>query len=78
MYTRNYRLRRRCVNLGEVGTVSRFFSLFGTPLLGRLSAALAAAGISEGLIRLSVGREDANDLTRDLKAGLRAAARERR
>ncbi|MGB1740941.1 MAG: PLP-dependent transferase, partial [Pseudomonadales bacterium] len=42
------------------------------------SAALAAAGISEGLIRLSVGLEDANDLTRDLKAGLRAAAKERR
>lgn len=37
------------------------------------SAALAAAGISEGLIRLSIGLEDAADLTSDLKRGLRAS-----
>ena len=38
--------------------------------------ALAAAGISEGLIRLSIGLEDAGDLIRDMKSGLRAAAKE--
>ncbi len=37
--------------------------------------ALVAAGISEGMIRLSIGLEDAADLIKDLKAGLRAAAK---
>jgi O-acetylhomoserine (thiol)-lyase len=37
--------------------------------------ALAAAGISEGLIRLSVGLEDAADLTADLRHALRASQR---
>ncbi len=37
------------------------------------AAALEAAGISEGLVRLSVGLEDANDLIEDLERGLRAA-----
>ncbi|GLQ06268.1 O-acetylhomoserine aminocarboxypropyltransferase [Sneathiella chinensis] len=37
--------------------------------------ALKAAGISEGMIRLSVGIEDADDLIKDLKAGLRAASK---
>ena len=37
------------------------------------SAALAAAGISEGLVRLSVGLEDPDDLTEDLERGLRAS-----
>lgn len=37
--------------------------------------ALKAAGISEGMIRLSVGIEDADDLIKDLKLGLRAAAK---
>ena len=36
-------------------------------------AALAAAGIGEGTIRLSVGLEDPKDLIADLKGGLRAA-----
>ena len=35
--------------------------------------ALAAAGIGEGTIRLSIGLEDFQDLKADLKAGLRAA-----
>ena len=35
--------------------------------------ALKAAGIAEGLVRLSVGLEDADDLTEDLARGLRAA-----
>lgn len=38
-------------------------------------AALEAAGISEGLVRLSVGLEDSEDLIKDLKSGLRAAAK---
>jgi len=37
--------------------------------------ALHSAGISPGLIRLSIGIEDVDDLLADLKAGLRAAAR---
>jgi O-acetylhomoserine (thiol)-lyase len=39
------------------------------------AGALAAAGIGEGLIRLSVGLEDAADLIADLKQGLRRAAK---
>lgn len=39
------------------------------------AAALAAAGIGEGTIRLSIGLEDASDLIEDLRAGLRAAAK---
>ncbi len=39
------------------------------------AAALEAAGIGEGLIRLSVGLEDPADLIADLKKGLRAVAR---
>jgi O-acetylhomoserine (thiol)-lyase len=35
--------------------------------------ALAAAGISEGLIRLSVGLEDPKDLIEDLDRALRAS-----
>ncbi len=37
------------------------------------AAALEAAGISEGLVRLSVGLEDPADLIEDLERGLRAA-----
>ncbi|MBT4160246.1 MAG: O-acetylhomoserine aminocarboxypropyltransferase, partial [Gammaproteobacteria bacterium] len=37
--------------------------------------ALNAAGISEGLIRLSIGLENAADLTADLRRGLRASQR---
>ncbi len=37
--------------------------------------ALEAAGISEGMIRLSVGIEDPDDLIKDLKLGLRAASK---
>lgn len=39
------------------------------------AAALEAAGISEGLIRLSIGLEDSADLTADLRRGLRASQR---
>ena len=37
------------------------------------TTALEAAGISEGLIRLSIGLEDLEDLLHDLEAGLRAS-----
>jgi O-acetylhomoserine (thiol)-lyase len=37
------------------------------------AAALAAAGISPGRIRLSIGLEDPDDLIDDLKRGLKAA-----
>ena len=37
------------------------------------AAALAAAGIAEGTVRLSIGLEDADDLIEDLGRGLRAA-----
>jgi cystathionine beta-lyase/cystathionine gamma-synthase len=37
------------------------------------AAALAAAGISEGLVRVSVGLEDVEDLVADVTAGLAAA-----
>jgi cystathionine beta-lyase/cystathionine gamma-synthase len=36
---------------------------------------LAAAGISEGLVRLSVGLEDSDDLIEDLDQALRGAVR---
>ena len=39
------------------------------------SDALAAAGISEGLIRLSIGLESAGDLTADIRRALRASQR---
>ena len=39
------------------------------------AAALAAGGIGEGTIRLSIGLEDAKDLIADLKQGLRAAGK---
>ncbi|WP_374622371.1 O-acetylhomoserine aminocarboxypropyltransferase [Pandoraea sp.] len=39
------------------------------------AAALAAAGIEEGTLRLSIGLEDPDDLIEDLKHGLKAAAK---
>ena len=39
------------------------------------AAALAAAGIGQGTIRLSIGLEDAEDLLDDLKRALKAAAK---
>jgi O-acetylhomoserine (thiol)-lyase len=39
------------------------------------AAALAAGGIGEGTIRLSIGLEDCDDLIADLKQGLRAAGK---
>ena len=40
--------------------------------------ALQKAGISEGLIRLSIGLEDPGDLTADLRRALRASQRSAR
>ena len=37
--------------------------------------ALEAAGIGEGMIRLSVGLEDISDITADLKRALKASAK---
>jgi len=37
--------------------------------------ALAAAGVSQGTIRLSIGLEDADDLIEDLKRALKVAGR---
>ena len=39
------------------------------------SEALAAAGIGEGMIRLSVGLEDIDDINADLKTALKASTR---
>ena len=39
------------------------------------AAALAAAGIGEGTLRLSIGLEDADDLVADLEAAFKVAAR---
>ncbi len=39
------------------------------------AAALAAAGIGEGTVRLSIGLEDPDDLIQDLKRGLKAAVK---
>jgi methionine-gamma-lyase len=41
-------------------------------------AARAASGISDGLLRLSVGLEDVDDLWRDLEAALAVAASDRK
>ena len=46
-----------------------------TPALLVDAAALAAAGVSEGLIRISVGLEGASDILDDLGQALRAAQR---
>jgi O-acetylhomoserine (thiol)-lyase len=42
------------------------------------AAALEAAGISEGLVRISVGLEDPGDLIADLDRGLRASQKARK
>ncbi len=46
-----------------------------TTHLGHDPAELARRGITPGLVRLSVGLEDADDLWADLSAALDAAAR---
>ena len=45
-----------------------------TTHVGRSPEQLAAAGIGPGLLRLSIGVEDVEDLLADLELGLRASA----
>lgn len=55
-------------NLGDVKST---ITHPATTSHGRMSAeAKQAAGISEGLIRVSVGLEDINDIIRDISRGL--------
>ncbi len=59
-------------NLGDTKTT---ITHPATTTHGRISAeARAAAGISDGLIRLAVGLEEVDDLKRDLERGFRAIA----
>lgn len=56
---------------GNLGDVKSTITHPATTTHGKLSKeAQAAAGISEGLIRLSVGLEDIHDIIRDLSRGL--------
>jgi O-acetylhomoserine (thiol)-lyase len=69
------RLFSRMTHLGDVRSL--ILHPATTTHAGRTPDERAAAGISDGLIRLSVGIEDVDDLLRDLKLGfaaLRAAA----
>ena len=56
---------------GSLGDTRTTITHPATTTHGRITPeARAAAGISEGLIRLSVGLEDAGDLRKDLARGL--------
>ncbi|MFV5374121.1 O-succinylhomoserine sulfhydrylase [Acinetobacter calcoaceticus] len=56
---------------GNLGDVKSTITHPATTTHGKLSAeAKAAAGIQEGLIRVSVGLEDINDIIRDISRGL--------
>ncbi|MCY1465150.1 O-succinylhomoserine sulfhydrylase [compost metagenome] len=56
---------------GNLGDVKSTITHPATTTHGKLSAeAKAAAGIQEGLIRVSVGLEDINDIMRDISRGL--------
>jgi len=61
-------LVRRATSLG--GTVSKAVHVPTTTHLALDEAALAAAGIDQGAVRLSVGLEDADDLVTDLSRAL--------
>ena len=59
-------------NLGDVKTT---ITHPATTTHGRIAPEQrAAAGITEGLLRVSVGLEDVRDLQRDLARGLQASA----
>ncbi len=65
-------------NLANVGDAKSLVIHPASTTHHRMDAnALKAAGISEGLVRLSVGLEDPDDLIADLDAGLKAAQRNR-
>ncbi len=66
------RLLSRTANLGDTKTT---ITHPATTTHGRLSPeARQAAGVGDGLIRLSIGLEDRDDLIADLETGLRAVA----
>ena len=70
-FTEAVRLARQAPSLGGPETL---ISHPASTTHHRMDAtALGAAGISEGLIRLSVGLEDAEDLLQDLEGALRAS-----
>jgi O-succinylhomoserine sulfhydrylase len=65
-----------CSITGNLGDTRTTITHPATTTHGRLTPeARAAAGVTEGLIRLSVGLEYPQDIQRDLSAGLDAAAR---
>ncbi|OED40757.1 O-acetylhomoserine aminocarboxypropyltransferase [Chromatiales bacterium (ex Bugula neritina AB1)] len=66
-------------HLANVGDAKSLVIHPATTTHSRMDAeALLEAGISEGLIRLSIGLEDHNDLIADLKRALRASQKGRR
>ena len=63
-------------HLANVGDAKTLVIHPGSTTHQQMSAeALEAAGISENLVRVSVGIEDVSDIIADLKAGLRASQR---
>jgi cystathionine beta-lyase/cystathionine gamma-synthase len=71
-FTRRLKLVRRAVSLGGTKTLAAHAASMVFPHLS--SAERAAAGISENLVRLSVGIEEAADILEDLDAALRGSA----
>ena len=62
---------RLCSITANLGDTRTTITHPATTTPGRISAAArAAAGISEGLIRLAVGLEDLDDIQADLRRGL--------
>jgi methionine-gamma-lyase len=71
-FTRRLRLVKRAVSLGGTKTLAAHAASMVFPHLS--PAERAAAGISENLVRLSVGIEESADILEDLDAALRASA----
>jgi methionine-gamma-lyase len=71
-FTRRLRLVRRAVSLGGTKSLAAHAASMVFPHLG--PAERAAAGVSENLVRLSVGIEEPEDILEDLDAALRASA----
>ena len=70
------RTRLNRVRMGNFGDAKSLVIHPASTTHHRMDAkSLEAAGISEGLIRLSIGLEDPGDLTADLRRGLRASQR---
>ena len=67
---------RRAAHLANVGDAKTLVIHPASTTHQQMSAAdLEAAGVSENLIRLSVGLEDPEDICRDLDQALRASQR---